>query len=66
MVCRNEAPRPVCGILQRREDQAATPGILFLRAWQLLAVQKACQSPRRGPGTPLRLLGSHSPPGTLA
>jgi len=44
---RENVGRRVCDTMTRRLGSAAEQGILFLPAWQQIAVQKACQSPRR-------------------
>ena len=45
MPCREDAKHPLCEGLEQRAGLAGSQDILFLLAWQLIAVQKACQSP---------------------
>ena len=58
MVCRGSARHSPCDVSGRRAGSGVNEGILFLLAGQLIAVQKACQSPhapaRCHPGFPHR------------
>jgi len=54
MRCPREARHAVSDSSGRRCVLGRKQGILFLLAWQLIAVQKACQRPRGGPNNPPR------------
>ena len=56
MLCRESAGIRPAAFRDKEPESGASQGILFLLAWQLIAVQKACQSPHapahRCPGSP--------------